>query len=72
MDGDISGILLILTSGAGLIVLLNVFVRNKRRTDLGDVGFVPGRLLIGRAVRIWMNWQIAKWRRLHRVGKAIE
>lgn len=37
-----------------------------------DVGFVPERLLIGRAVRIWMNWQLPQWPRLNRIGRRIE
>jgi len=36
-----------------------------------DVGFVPDDHLVGRAVRIWMNWEIPGWPKLERIGKAI-
>jgi signal peptidase I len=37
-----------------------------------DVGFVSEDNLIGRAIRIWMNWRIPGWPRLERVGLRIQ
>jgi signal peptidase I len=36
-----------------------------------DVGFVPEANLVGRAMRIWMNWRFPSWPDLHRIGKSI-
>jgi signal peptidase I len=37
-----------------------------------DVGFVPEANLVGRAMRIWLNWRIPSWPNLRRIGKAID
>lgn len=37
----------------------------------GRVGFVPEANLVGRAVRIWLNWEFARWPDLRRVGMRI-
>jgi signal peptidase I len=36
------------------------------------VGFMPENNLVGRAVRIWMNWRIPGWPNWSRVGLAIQ
>jgi signal peptidase I len=37
-----------------------------------EVGFVPERNLVGRANRIWMNWQLPGWPDRHRIGMKIK
>jgi signal peptidase I len=37
----------------------------------GRVGFVPEANLVGRAVRIWLNWEFTRWPDLRRVGMRI-
>jgi signal peptidase I len=36
-----------------------------------EVGFVPEDHLVGRAVRIWMNWRIPGWPEWGRIGRPI-
>jgi signal peptidase I len=36
-----------------------------------DVGFVPEANLVGRAMRIWLNWRFPSLPNLRRIGKAI-
>jgi signal peptidase I len=37
----------------------------------GDVGFVPEANLVGRADRIWLNWEFSHWPNLKRIGMKI-
>jgi signal peptidase I len=53
------------------------FFMGDNRNDSADsrfplVGFVPEKNLVGRAERIWMNWQIPGWPRGRRIGMKIE
>jgi len=52
------------------------FFMGDNRNDSEDsrfemVGFVPERNLVGRAVRIWMNWDFPHWPNFRRVGMKI-
>jgi signal peptidase I len=52
------------------------FFMGDNRNDSEDgrfpmVGFVPEKNLVGRAVRIWMNWQLPGWPHLDRIGLKI-
>jgi signal peptidase I len=54
----------------------NYFFMGDNRNDSEDsrfaqVGFVPDRNLDGRAMLIWMNWQIPGWPIWHRFGTKI-
>jgi signal peptidase I len=54
----------------------NYFFMGDNRNDSEDsrfaqVGFVPERNLDGRAMLIWMNWQIPGWPIWHRFGTKI-
>jgi signal peptidase I len=54
----------------------NYFFMGDNRNDSEDsrfaqVGFVPDRNLDGRAMLIWMNWQIPGWPVWHRFGTKI-
>ncbi len=45
---------------------------NSRDSRYSGVGFIPDKLIVGRAVRIWMNWEIPKMPRWNRIGNAID
>ncbi|MDJ0928306.1 MAG: signal peptidase I [Gammaproteobacteria bacterium] len=45
---------------------------NSRDSRYRGVGLIPEDRIVGKAVRIWMNWEIPKAPRWHRIGNAIE
>jgi signal peptidase I len=52
------------------------FFMGDNRNDSEDsrfsmVGFVPAHNLVGRAVRIWMNWRLPGWPDWHRIGMKV-
>ncbi len=44
---------------------------NSKDSRYRGVGFIPEDRLVGRAMRIWMNWEFPKAPRWERIGKAI-
>jgi signal peptidase I len=52
------------------------FFMGDNRNDSQDsrfvqVGFVPEQNLVGRAMRIWMNWPLPGWPDWHRIGMKV-
>lgn len=47
---------------------------NSRDSRFEEVAFIPENRLVGKAVRIWMNWRSPSkgWPRWNRIGKSIE
>jgi signal peptidase I len=61
----------------GIVPAGSYFFMGDNRNDSQDsrfpaVGFVPEQNLVGRAARIWMNWQLPGWPRLNRIGLRIQ
>ncbi len=44
---------------------------NSRDSRYGGVGFIPEENIVGKAVRIWMNWDLSSAPRWQRIGNAI-
>ena len=60
-----------------VVPLGHYFFMGDNRNDSEDsrfaqVGFVPEDHLVGRAIRIWMNWRIPGWPQLGRIGTRIQ
>jgi signal peptidase I len=81
LDGSEHVVLLASRLGAtdfeGVVPAGHYFFMGDNRNDsedsrFQDVGFVPRRLLIGHAMRIWLNWQLPGWPKLGRVGMRIQ
>jgi signal peptidase I len=45
---------------------------NSRDSRYDGVGFIPEGNVVGRAVRIWMNWNFPGMPKWHRIGNAVE
>jgi signal peptidase I len=45
---------------------------NSRDSRYPGVGFIPAAYVVGRAVRIWMNWDFPGSLQWRRIGMAIE
>jgi signal peptidase I len=61
----------------GIVPAGHYFFMGDNRNDSEDsrfakVGFVAEDRLVGRALRIWMNWQIPGWPNFRRVGLPIQ
>jgi signal peptidase I len=44
---------------------------NSRDSRFPEVGFVPEHLVVGKAVRIWLNWNLPNAPIWSRIGDAI-
>jgi signal peptidase I len=61
----------------GIVPAGHYFFMGDNRNDSEDsrfekVGFVPDEFLVGRAVRIWMNWRLPGWPDWQRIGMRIQ
>jgi len=61
----------------GVVPAGHYFFMGDNRNDSEDsrftrVGFVPDSRLVGRAVRIWMNWRLPGWPDWQRIGMRIQ
>jgi signal peptidase I len=61
---------------AGVVPAGHYFFMGDNRNDSEDsrfpiVGFVPENLIVGHAIRIWMNWRIPQWPEWGRIGTRI-
>ena len=60
----------------GVVPAGHYFFMGDNRNDSEDsrfpkVGFVPENMIIGHAIRIWMNWRIPQWPEWNRIGNPI-
>jgi len=61
----------------GTVPAGHYFFMGDNRNDSEDsrfqkVGFVPDKYLVGRAVRIWMNWRLPGWPDWRRIGMRVQ
>jgi len=61
----------------GTVPADHYFFMGDNRNDSEDsrfekVGFVPDEYLVGRAVRIWMNWRLPGWPDWRRIGTKVQ
>jgi signal peptidase I len=61
----------------GIVPAEHYFFRGDNRNDSEDsrfqkVGFVSDEYLVGRAVRIWMNWRLPGWPDWRRIGMRVQ
>jgi signal peptidase I len=45
---------------------------NSQDSRFAQVGFVPQENIVGKAVRIWMNWDFPKMPQWSRIGGRVE
>ncbi|MCC5795546.1 MAG: signal peptidase I [Chromatiales bacterium] len=45
---------------------------NSRDSRFAEVGYIPEELMVGRAVRIWMNWDFRSMPQWRRIGQRIQ
>jgi signal peptidase I len=61
----------------GTVPADHYFFMGDNRNDSEDsrfqkVGFVPDEYLVGRAIRIWMNWRLTGWPDWQRIGTRVQ